>query len=441
MKKFNTDGMANIYTGMGVKGKDKQTGTTVVSDSILSEASLNVLYRTNRRIIDLPTSEMLRAGYTVTNDPDGETIKALKEIRAKQKLTLALRWSHLFGGGLIVMLIDDGNVELSEPLNEKNIKSIKELRVYDRHKVNWSSADLYSDENKEKYGEPEFYNITSLQSSGESAVLVVHETRCLRFDGLSIPDKLRQENNGWGDNVFQGIFRQLSDLDSVFHASENIVEDFIQIIVQIEGLSELLGTEDGEALVKKRLEIFDLGSHVMNMIMMDKDESYTKVASSVTGLPEVISKFEGWLASKLGWPITLLTMNAPKGFDSKDDGSMRKWYDKIVDDQEDELRPQLERLIYLTMLSKEGPFKGTEVKDWALEFNKLWQPTEAELIETRLNQAKIDNLNINNTMLTSSEVAISRYGGTEYSYDTVIDVGARKQEDPKPEDDKDKDDA
>lgn len=434
-KLVHTDGWMNIYTGQGIQGLDKKLGTSFGQVPRLFEQQLTDLYRGDgfaKRTIDLPTGEMVREWFEIHGDTDGGIMKYLDRIRARQHTNQALRWSHLYGGSLVVMLINDGG-KLDTPLNEGNIKGIEQMRIYDRNRVTWTSADLYADPENPKFGQLEWYTVSPTATAGMIQPFRVHETRCLRFDGIQVNDRTRQENNGWGDSIFQSVYSQLADLTGSYHASKEVIDDFIQIILKIDNLQELIASGQ-EELVKKRLNIMDLGRHVMNTIMLDTKEDYTKEASRVAGLDKLLGKFAEAYSAVTEIPLTLLMGQSPGGFNAKDEGSVRKWYDKIAQDQEDEMRPQMERLVYLTMLAKEGPSKGQVIEDWALEFNPLWQPTEAEVVEMRHKQAETDKIYIDSQVLTPEEVTVSRFSGDEYSIDTSVDIENREKPEPEPED-------
>ena len=46
------------------------------------------------------------------------------------------------------------------------------------------------------------------------------------------------------------------------------------------------------------------------------------------------------------------------------------------------MKPQLEKLIKLIQLSKEGPTKGKELEDWQIEFQPLQEITEQDIAAT-----------------------------------------------------------
>jgi hypothetical protein len=427
-KEIKADGWLNLYTGMGKTGVDKKTGYSYGTPQIIDRQELTDLYRGDgftKRVINLPTGEMIRKWWILHGDTDGGIIKYLDKIRARQRTLKALRWAHLYGGSIAVMrIIDGGNLDM--PLNESNIKRIEEIKVYDRHRITWNTADIYDDENSPKYGTIQYYMINPVDSLS-SQPYRVHESRCLIFDGEEIDDDSRQANNGWGDSIIQGVYSQLCDLSAVYHASKNIVDDFIQTILKVDNLQELLASGQ-EELIKKRLDIIDLGRHIMNTILLDSKEEYQKEASSISGLPDLLNKHAEIVSAVTEIPLTLLMGQSPSGFNAKDEGSLTKWYDKIAQDQEDELRPQMERLAYLAMLCKEGPSKGRVYPDWSLEFNSLWQLSDLQIVEMRHKQAQSDEIYLRNGVLTPEEVAISRFGGDEYSLDTLISNEDRTSE-------------
>ena len=437
-KMVKTDGWANIYSGQGVQGKDKLLGTSFGRVPRFYEEQLSDLYRgdgVGKRTIDLPTGEMVREWFEVNGDTDGDINKYLETIRAKQRVLEALRWAHLYGGSLAVMLINDGGM-LEDPVNEDSIHAIENIKVYDRWRVTWTTNDLYDDPENPKFGELEWYNISPTSTGGLIAPFRVHETRVLRFDGLPVSNKVRAENNNWGDSHFQSVYNDLANLTGSFFASRNIIDDFVQTIIKIDNLQELIAAGNDE-VVRQRLAILDLGRHTINTMMLDSREDYAKHASSVAGLSKLLEKFQEMYSSVTEIPMTLLFGQSAKGFNAKDDGSMNKWYDKVAQDQEDEMRPQMERLVKLAMLSSEGPTSGKELPDWSISFNPLKQMSEEETVEMRKKQAETDKIYIDSAVLTPEEVALSRFGGDEYSIETSIEEsmhkpGALPEPKPKP---------
>jgi len=413
------DGWGNLFTGFGISGVDKKQSTTFSLGKALAKPTLEALYRQDglaRQVLSLPVNDMVRKWFKVEGDTDNYIIGELDKLKARQVFRTAVQWGDLYGGSLIVMGLDDGQ-EMKLPLNETLLKSVKFLRVHDRYDITWNSGQLYTDPASEKFGLPEVYDINNLSTG---VTYQVHETRTLRFEGMDVPESVRVANQGWGDSVYDCYVPRLRGLGEAYENIEHIISEFIIGILSIDGLQDLISSGQ-EDLIKRRLNLIDLSKHVINSILLDTTEKMERISSSVTGLEGMVAKLEGALCAITGIPQVLLFGEQSKGLGGESAGSIRLYYDDILSRQEDELRSPLERLCYLVQISSEGELHGTEIEGWNLCFNPLWQPTESEIVKTRAEQAKTDEVYINTGVLTPSEVKASRFGGESYSLDTDID--------------------
>lgn len=423
MKQIKKDGWLNVLTGLGSRNKDRSLNYYYAADHVLDQTTLDALYRSNgfgKRIVDLPVNEMVRQWIEISGDPDNHIVGHMESIEAKSKIRDLLRWSRLYGGALAVIGADDGQ-ELQEPLNEARIRSVDFLHVFDRHQIRWEQEHLYNDPRNRKYGTPELYTIRPYHNADS---FLVHESRVLRIDGEQLPNRVRMRNNQWGDSVLQSIYTQLKDLGAVYGATTNIIEDFIQTILKIDNLSDLLASGQDD-LIRRRLEIIDLSRSVCNTIILDSQENYQKQASSVAGLDALIDRFSLALAAVTGIPYSFLMGQPPSGLQSTGAADIRMFYDMIRSEQEDQLQPVLERLVRLIMISHNGPFRGRELDNWQIKFKPLWQLTDKEQADYRKVVAETDALYIDRGVIDPAEVAISRFGGHIYSAEIDIDVNAR----------------
>ncbi len=421
----NIDGWANIYTREGTPGVAKSTGFQFLRDLRLTEQTVRQIYRSDgfgAKIVDRPVGDMLREWFDVIGDTDGVINTFLRTIHTKREIKAALTWAKVFGGSIVVMGIDDGQ-ELEEPLDEDNIKSIEFLKVYDRYRVTWTTDDLYDDKEEPKFGTPELYMISPIEVS--SIPFKIHETRVLRFDGPLSDDRTFKENNRWNESIYRKTLTQLINVNSSFAASKDILDDFITTIMKIQNLQQMIAAGQDD-LVKKRLQIIDLGRHSMNTIIMDENEDWEKKSSSVAGLAKLLQEHQQALSATSDLPMTVLMGRSPGGLNATGDSDIRLYYDQISDAQDDDMLDQLTRLIRLSMLAADGPTDGVLEEDWSIQFNPLWQPTEKEVVETRKSQAETDALYIRDGVLTAAEVAESRFGGDEYSIETEIDDGLER---------------
>lgn len=407
------DGWANLLTGIGIKGRDRTAHTTYIADARLEYYELTQIYRGDgiaRRCVDVPVHDMYREWFTLEGDTDGKIETVLRKLNAKKTLKRAQRFGYLYGGAVAILGINDGG-KYFDPVNEKKIQSIEHIHVFDRWRVTLNTADLYVDPDLDKYGKPEFYNIVPIYG----APFRVHESRVLRFEGLDVSDQMRIQNQGWGDSVLQPIYNRLRGLGESYISLENILDEFILGVLTIDNLQELIANGK-EALIQKRLTQIDLSKHIINSILVDKDEKYERIHATVSGLDGLMDKLIEAVSAVRGIPIPLLMGRSVAGLSDAETGQIRFYYDTIAAAQEEDQRPQLEQLIRYINIA-EGNILGEE---WKIDFKPLWQPTQKDMIATRLAQAQIDKIYADMGAVYPEEVGNSRFGGDQYSHDTIL---------------------
>lgn len=426
-----TDGWLNVLTGKG-SSLDKRTHTTYSAGEAIPQNVMMDLYAYNgffNRVVSTFPSEMVRAWFTIENDPERYILSKLEQMTARPVLRESLTWANLFGGSVCLIGVNDGQRDLKQPVNMNNIQDIMFLKAFDRERVTINTSDLYNDPTFAKYGQPRLYNINPLNMPP----ITVHESRILRFDGQTLPDTLKSQNQWWGASILNRIYEQIRALGGVYDNVELITEDFIQSALTIKGLADLISGGQ-EKVVKDRLEILDLSRHILNTMLLDEGEVYTKHSSTVTGLPEVIDKFIQAVSFVTGIPVTILAGESPAGLNATGASDLRMFYDKVSTEQEDVLKPQLEKLVrYLFLSKKDNPYGGREPEDWSITFNPLWQPTAKEETDTRKVQSDIDVAYINAGVLSPEEIAISRFGSGVYSDTTTLQTERLIENNPEPE--------
>lgn len=418
--KARLDGWVNFLTGAGVQGLDKRVSTSFIRNVPLTAAQLLSLYRydgLSKRIIDVVVYDMLREGFVINGDEEGMVYKKLRSLKAMRHFKLGLTWADLLGGSLIVMGLSDGQ-ELDQELNENNIDNVEFLRVYDCEQVTIETTKQYDDPKLPKYGQPKLYTVNSVLSG---QTFDVHETRVLRFDGVLLDDTSLLENNGWGDSRLQAVYERIKGLSSSYTNIEEIIEEFIQGVLKIDDMAGLIAS-GREKELHDRLMFLDLSKHMLNTTMIDKNEEFDRLTTTVTGVGDLLTKLELALSGFTGIPSSLLFGQSPKGLNAsgEEEGQIRLYYDKVASRQEEKLSPQLERLVYLIMKSKQGGTNGKELEDWDIVFNPLWQPSQKEIVESRRIQAETDEKYWKMTALSENEIAKSRFGGMDYSYETTL---------------------
>lgn len=415
----NNDGWTNVMTGL-MAAQDPARHTRMAPVAYLQENEVSAIFvgdGLGRRIVEMPAEEAVRPWFKIEGEEGGAVCDFFETMWLQRTITDAYVWARLYGGAGIVRLVADGQ-DLDQPMRTNSIQRVIGYRVYDRWRINWTSVQLQQDPNNPRYGMPETYQITPINSMP----FTVHHSRISLIDGRRLPDNERARNNYWGASVLQGILEQLTRVGSSHGYANGIVRDFVQAVLGIKGLSDMFAAGQDD-IVKKRIQLLDLSRSIMNMMVLDSDgEQYSKTASSIAGLAELLGKFEGMLSSVTGIPITKLYGSAPGGLNATGESDMRNFYDMLDSDRKDKLNGVLESMVREVYLSKEGPTRGVQPESWSIKWNSLWQMTDTETATLRKTVAETDAIYLDRSVLGPDEVGESRFGQGEWSMHTEIET-------------------
>ena len=430
-----SDGWMNVLTGLGVCGRDKKQNAFFRIGQIFNRSELDQMYRSDgllRLIIDIFAQEMIRQGWEVEGDSDGLIIGKFEELKVAQSMGNLIKWARLFGGSVCIMGIADG-LPLDQPVDERTIRDVQWLRVFDRYQAYSRDGTFESDLNSPNYGYPNVYTINDNRTG---AVFFVHYSRILRMDWNVLPPRWQNFNQGWGDPLIQTIYEELRNYSTAFSNTATIFEDFVNSVLYIPNLTNIIASQCGEQNVMKRLNILNLAKSNTNTALLDGEERYEKLTTNVTGIADLLDRFMLSLSAVVRIPVTLLFGRSPAGLNATGESDVRNFYDAVKQEQESKLRGVLEKLIRYIMISKDGPFAGKEPENWSLQFIPLWQNTEEQDALTRKAVADTDAVYIDRGVLTPEEVAISRFGGNKWSMNTEIDIKMRERMSSHPEETK-----
>lgn len=387
---IKNDGWANLFTSVGTS-RDPLMSSMYSRDSMLSREEVESMYvgdGIGRRIIDVPAEELTRQWLKIDGEEGGDILDAFEEIGLQASITDGLRWARLYGGAIGVLIVDDGNT-LEIPLNEKAVRSVEKLHIYDRHQVTWTTSDLVQDPSRKDFGEPEFYNV---HPYSVGVGFRVHASRVVKFSGDPLPPRMRAANSWWDASSLQGVVAYIRRWGEAHGYSANIMRDFVQAVMSVKGLTDMLAAGQDE-LIKKRLDILDMSRSILNTMLIDADaENYEKKSSSIAGLPDLIDRFAEAVSGVTGIPITKLFGRSPGGLNASGDSDIRNYYDMLRSQQEQRLTPVIERIARLVYLSKLGPTRGAEPESWSVCWMPLWQMTDQEVANLRKTVAETDKL-------------------------------------------------
>lgn len=381
------DGYVNLLNKYGTK-QDNSEAYKFEREPVIPDMQLTGLYEGNglfSKIIDTPAEEALKHGFDLnlkSNEMNAFVDEVLDDLEWDEKATTAIKWARLYGGALIVMLIDDGR-GLEEPVDWEHIRSIDELRVYERSIVQPDYASLYQQDyggkgvgnRVSKFGQPEYYYVSSIYGSFK-----VHESRCLVFRNGVLPE---QTSNAtylfWGMPEYVRIRRALRETVTAHTDSVKLLERSVQAIYSMKGLASLLTTDDGENQVLKRLQLVDTSRGLLNSIAIDSEgEQYDFKTFQFSGVKDVIDATCNMLSALTNIPQTILFGRSPAGMNATGTSDFESYYNFVEKIQRLMLKRNLRTLLDVVFRAGIASGDVAEEPDYKLEFKPLWSLSDTE---------------------------------------------------------------
>jgi len=392
---IKNDGWMNLFSGLGTKA-DKKKSTHAVPTGFLFDAELETIYADDgvgARIIDLLPEDMMKQGWHYEFEDEKEGMdeyskvydKIFKDLKANDKIAKALKWGRLYGGGLILLGVYDGE-SLDTPLNLNKIKSFENLRIIPRNNVMYGTMEFQMDEKKSHYGQVEYYPVT-FYTGRKYETVRIHYSRVIELHGIEIPSSeasiIPMEFRYWGISVFQRVQDRLKELAGAFGSLSNLLHEVTIGKYKYKDLAEIMSTDGGEKLVQNRLQAMDMMKSTFHSILMDMDENFERDTLSFAGVSDVLYQFMMLTSASTGYPMTKLFGISPGGLNSTGDSDMYQYYDMVRAKQQTELLPIIERLVHIIS-------EWQRIPEPKIVFNPLEQMTEKEQAELEEKKANTE---------------------------------------------------
>ena len=432
--KFRQDGYSNMLNKYGT-AQDNSTAYQYNQEIISNDLELIRLYEGNglfTKIIDRPSEEAVKHGFDINygDESIAEYVDdRMDALELEEKFSTAEKWARLYGGSIIVMLVDDGR-GLEEPLDWNNVRSIEELRVFERAIVQPDYGSMYhfhfmdTLNSKKKFGEPEYYQVFSIYG-----YFCVHRSRCLIFRNGRLPE---QTTNAiyryWGIPEYVKIKRALRECITSHEDGVKLLERSVQAIYKMKNLANMLSTEDGENKVLQRLQVIDMARGILNSIAIDTDgEDYDFKTLQMSGIKDVIDATCNMLSAVTDIPQTILFGRSPAGMNSTGESDFENYYNMVENIQKQNMKANARTVIDLIL--KQGALEGVipEVPKYKMKFAALWSMSDTEKAnveqtkaQTEYTKAQTAQIYMDSNVLDPSEVRKSLASEGEFEIEEVI---------------------
>ena len=382
---FNKDGFINFMAKLGLGADNQFSGAHYAFGPFLSRnrTELEAGYRSSwviGAVVDTIAEDMTRAGAEIVSEMKPKEITKINRAMGKLKiwhhLCNAIKWARLFGGGLAVMLIDGQRTETPLKLETIRKDQFKGLLVLDRWLVQPFFGDLVKDLGPD-LGMPKFYEII-----GDAMALPnmkIHYSRVIRFDGIELPHYQKVAENLWGESVVERMHDRLIAFDSVTQGAAQLVFKAYLRTIGVKSLREALAMGGkSESAVIKQFEYMRLMQTNEGITLLDSEDTFQTHQYTFAGLADMIIQFGEQISGSTGIPLVRLFGQSPAGLNSTGEADLRNYYDNVNKLQENQLRPELEKIYaVLSQSVLEMPLP----EDFHFVFNPLWQMSDKEKVE------------------------------------------------------------
>lgn len=437
VRPYRADGFVNLMTKYGTS-KDPSEQYKYVPELQVPDSLLTLFYEGNglfAKIIDAPAEEAVKHGFTLEDVSDQTLIdfyqETLEELDFEETAMTAIKWARLYGGSIAVMLINDGR-GLEEPLDWSNIRSIDDIRVYDRSVIQPDYDSMFSYDPRDPFrtrgsrlGMPERYQVFS-----KYGTFTVHDSRCLVFRNGVLPEGASNSvYQFWGQPEYVRINKAIRDAEVAHGSAPKLLDRSVQAIYKMKDLAAELATEEGEDRLLKRLQIIDMARGMMNSIAIDSEgEEYDFRTFQFSGVNDVIGASCNMLSAVSSIPQVILFGQKVGGLGNGDDTSMENWYNYVERNQKRMLKGNTRYLLSIIFQAGLATGEVDEVPKIKVSFNPLWSMSDTEKADlelkreqVKLAKAQTTQVYVSMQALDPTEVRKKLADSDEYDVEKILD--------------------
>ena len=381
MTDLTTDNFQNFRANLGMGTNNLMSGGSYGFNPISRQRTLlEWMYRGSwlvQKVVDCPADDMTREGINIESDamkPDDvdELTQYWTNLQLWQRINDTLKWARLYGGAIAVMMVDG-----QDPATELRIDTIRKeqfkgLLVLDRWQV-WPHVESLVKDYGVDWGLPEFYEVVA--DARAVPRMRIHHSRCIRFDGLTLPYWQKQAENEWGLSVIEPMWDRMVAFDSVSAGAAQLVYKAHLRVVKFPGFREIVALGGGPMYqgLLKTIQFIRSTQTNEGLTVLDGDDAFEANSYTFAGLSDMMIQFAQQVSGAADVPMTRMFGQSPAGMNATGESDMRNYYDGIKSKQEVRLRRAIKLLLDITHRS----LWGKPLPDgFNFTFKPLWQMTE-----------------------------------------------------------------
>lgn len=385
----STDAIVAYATGAAM-----HEGLGFLGYPYLAELSQRAEYR---HVASIWAEHCTRKWIKITGDKAKveKIITELDRLDARHLIREAVERECFFGR--IHMFMDFGDwdkpEELQAPLalDKAKIGPERPLKRLGIVEPMWCYPGAYSAQNPLA---PDFYNPSAWYVSGRT----VHATRMLTMVGRPMPVMLRPAYAFGGLSLSQMIKPYVDNWLRTRQSVSDLIDAFSVMVLKTDMGQVLQGGVADQLFA--RVDLFNKTRSNRGTFVVDKEsEEFENVSAPIAGLDKLQAQAIEQIASVSGIPLVILLGVTPSGLNASSDGEIRAFYDKIAGYQEKIIGPGLKTLLQVVQLSLFGAIDDKI----GLEFESLWEMSDADKAAVRKSDAEADSSYITSGIVSAEE--------------------------------------
>lgn len=316
-----------------------------------------------RKVVNTPVHDAFRGGVRIhTDEVSSEELEALhrrlRELKFWIKLSDAMRWCRLYGGGALILNTEQ---DFREPFNVQSLKQDSTLSfiVADRWQLQWKGIPQLSTSRF-------IFNPGGYADQNNTLIADIDPSRVFRVVGEEAPAMIRQRLVGWGMSVLEPIIRPMNLYFKEENALFEYIDEFKIDVYKIDGFNSQILNPMAKGVTTKRIMIANWMKNFMNAITLDMKDDYQQKQISFAGVADIMNQIRINIACACDMPMSkLFGLAGGSGFDSGE--SELETYNAMVMNEREKAEEAMRTPIEAVMMAEWGFIP----EDWRPEWTPL----------------------------------------------------------------------
>lgn len=370
-RRFISDGLSNVLTGLGGGASNYKWSFTETNYQ-----ELDKLYRTSwvaRKIVDIIAEDMTFKWREWSGVSDAR-LRLLQETEKRLEVQTivrtAIQQARAFGGAAIIA--QDGNGDLDKPMGNGGKNSLRYIFCVPKFQLT-AHGQMNVAPGTDGFGMAKFYTL----DLGAGTPSMVHHSRIAIINGKQRL-YMNTSSDGFGDSVLEDMKEEITNIEIAIASVTRLIESARIDVIKMNNIANMLGTDDGEKMLAKRLANISLGKGVMKTLLLSETEEYVSTSYNFSSLDKILDILLKIPAGGVNVPITRFLSQSPAGMNATGESDLRNYAQTIHSRQASDLTPALLKLDGWLIKSAIGSIPPKLTYSWPSIYT-VSQKEEAEI--------------------------------------------------------------